>query len=325
MSPRLSIIVPVFNAEKYLDQCIESIITQNYYDYELILVNDGSTDGSDTICKNYSSKDNRIKYYSTQNRGASHARNIGIKEAKGDYLWFIDADDWIEPNSVNQLLNECDANPDILFFGFKRVFESGDISICKIQAHTELYDKNLILEIERLFTSSEAYFGYTWNKLFKRRIIEKLNLRFNEDLTIKEDEVFSLEYCSNIHSLKIYSHTPYNYRMLNSSISHAKGTKRKMMNLARFMEAYILPNPFYKEMYSKLYNAIFNYGWEGIMEESKSSNFNEAIIWFLNFQKDNHKYAESNKKQRILSCIPTIMLKKLIIKSYIKVHDSINN
>ena len=110
MQPKVSIIVPIYNVEKYIHKCIDSILSQTFTDFELILVDDGSPDKCGEICEQYALKDNRIKVVHKENGGLSDARNAGIDVASGKYIYFIDSDDWISPNSIISLLNFAEDN-----------------------------------------------------------------------------------------------------------------------------------------------------------------------------------------------------------------------
>lgn len=103
MTEKVSVIVPVFNVEKYLRQCLDSILQQTYQNLEIIIINDGSTDGSDAICREYAGKDSRISYFAKENTGISDTRNVGIRQATGEYVTFVDSDDWVEHTYVEEL------------------------------------------------------------------------------------------------------------------------------------------------------------------------------------------------------------------------------
>ena len=126
--PLISIIVPVYNVESYLKRCIESILNQTFRDFELILVNDGSTDNSEIICKEYALKDERIKYFYQRNKGVSEARNKGIDNSSGEYIQFIDSDDYVDENFLEIVVNRFKRdNSDIVFIGFYNEYNNGEI------------------------------------------------------------------------------------------------------------------------------------------------------------------------------------------------------
>lgn len=200
--PQISIIVPVYNVEQYLSRCIDSILSQTYTNFELILVNDGSTDSSGEICDRYAKIDNRIQVHHSQNNGVSIARNIGINCAKGDWITFVDSDDWIENNlftEITQIVNQYPT--DIICWNYY-------INKEKREVVQHFKDNSLIIkstqkEIFDLFLMSiyPAYFKFTnnanwdmfsiWNKAYSKTFLNKFNIRFNPQLKRSEDVLFN--------------------------------------------------------------------------------------------------------------------------------------
>lgn len=214
----LSIIVPVYNCEPYVARCIESVLKLNYSDWELLLINDGSTDKSESVCRDYAQRDSRISVFSKSNGGPSSARNLGLEKAKGEWVVFVDSDDWVDCNLMDVLI-EGNGN-DLIYFGYKEILEN---KILNHQIADSSYKvPDIDYELNALFESKDLFFGFTVNKFFKRKIIKFYDLRFDESLYIKEDEEFTLRYCNKIASLFISDKTPYNYRILNTSLSHKK-------------------------------------------------------------------------------------------------------
>lgn len=128
--PKISIVVPIYNAEKYLERCIQSILVQTYSDFEVLLINDGSKDNSIKICQQYEKKDNRIKVIDKKNEGVSQTRNQGIKIARGKYIQFIDSDDFIEPNMLEEMLEKAEKEEvDVCICGFQYTYEKGDKNV----------------------------------------------------------------------------------------------------------------------------------------------------------------------------------------------------
>lgn len=312
--PKVSVIVPVYKAEKYLRRCLDSILGQTMSDFEVILIDDGSPDNSGEICDEYAAKDSRFRVIHKENGGASKARNIGLDIAKGKYVWFIDADDWIDGDALSKLMSDLDA--DIIFFGFKRLFKDGKTSICQIQANSSEFKYNYIDIIEKLFNSDEAYMGYTWNKLFKREILESGKIRFNEDLIIKEDEVFCFEYLRHTKSISISHLTPYNYRILDSSISHNINGKRNMLELAMYMQQNILADKFFFPMYSSICQAIYSYYWSAVIEGKRNRNSTSPTNLFLTFIEENKSILRLRGKHKFFLFVPTKIVKRFLIKVY---------
>lgn len=201
----VSIIVPVYNSEKYLTQCIESMISQTYSKIEIILVDDGSTDNSLDICRYYSKVDNRIKVVHKINGGASSARNAGLTEASGSYIMFVDSDDYIYPYMVEVLLQNIEEyNTDLVVCGMTAFSEESINSTIYKKA---FYDKKR--DIAKFFSLLDGRTNSLWNKLYKKELI---NHKFNEELVIGEDLIFNLEYFENCKSIAVVDKALYFYR-----------------------------------------------------------------------------------------------------------------
>ncbi len=215
-----SIIIPVYNADKYIEKCIESIICQDRNKFEIIVVDDGSTDNTGIICDKYSNKYSNIKVFHTENKGVSRARNLGLSEAIGDYILFVDADDWVTSDYIDVISKEIEG-VDLLFFSNNRVIDEKIIK----QSYGDAYVENraeteeLILNIKK---QKYEYFGFTWNKCFSRNIISKNNILFVNDLSVREDEVFTNTYCSYINSIKFIKKILYNYREQTTGLTCKK-------------------------------------------------------------------------------------------------------
>lgn len=201
----ISVIIPVYNAEKYLHKCIDSVLSQSYQDFELILVNDGSKDLSGSICDEYARKDERVKVFHKENGGVSTARNIGIDNATGDYICFVDSDDWIESNCLEVLHKTVlSENLDILQFSYRRVNEDEEI----IQTYSE---ETLILDLYN-YIEKDVFLVCVAGTIVKKSIIEKNNLRFQTNLKLAEDQLFILSAMNFSKRLKRISNVFYNYR-----------------------------------------------------------------------------------------------------------------
>lgn len=208
----ISIIIPIYNGEKYLRRCIDSVLVQSFNDFELILVDDGSSDNSYNICYEYTRKDSRVKVLSQINSGVSEARNNGIQYARGEYITFIDCDDWIDGDYLLVLYsNLIDYNVDLSVIGYKDVREINEVS-----RDTQIVGQSNLISAEqmllRLFKPIDFFcLCYPWAKLFKRDIIVDNNIRFDKSIVIGEDRLFLFEYLQ--HSQKVYytSDSHYNY------------------------------------------------------------------------------------------------------------------
>ena len=186
----ISIIVPIYNAEKYLNKCIDSLVNQTKKELEFILVNDGSTDSSEDIIKSY--KDKRIKYFKNKNQGIGKTRNFGIDKATGKYLMFLDSDDYLDINACEKLYNKAiKEKSDLVVFDFYRVEETlKEVTINNFKSSSLKENPNLLLDIN---------LG-PCNKLIKRELIDKSNTRFNEELKY-EDTPFVTEIIKNANKI----------------------------------------------------------------------------------------------------------------------------
>lgn len=215
---KVSIIIPIYNAEKFLAQCIESVINQTYKNLEIILVDDGSKDDSLKICKDYADKDSRIRIFYDKNHGVSYARNKGLKEANGEYVLFIDSDDIVEKVYVDELmsaLNETDY--DIVISGYKEIDRKNK------------WKRNILIskEEEKLLTGTikydyrilSHYLITPWIKLYNMEIIRKYNIYFNENFKIAEDHMFNYEYMRHVKKYKFINKSLYTYIHQNDNKS----------------------------------------------------------------------------------------------------------
>lgn len=188
-TPKLSVIVPVYNVEKYLEKCLNSIINQSYRNLEIICVNDGSTDNSLTILKAYEKKDPRIILIDKENGGLSSARNVGLDVASGEYITFVDSDDYIALNTYELCLNKFNDEVDFVSYSFQYVYT--DLTDIKFNSFNQKYvglhkcNATIILD--------NSFWVAVWSKIFRKKIIDKYCIRFPEGL-IFEDILFSYEY-----------------------------------------------------------------------------------------------------------------------------------
>lgn len=217
MEDKISIIIPIYNVELYLKKCIESIIKQSYKNIEIILINDGSTDKSEIICKKYQKQDNRIKIIAIKNGGVSNARNLGIEASTGKYIAFIDSDDTVDKKYIEELLicikkYQCD----VVFCLAKYIYpELNRVYNCKLENQEKLSE---------IFTQDYRYivsfFHTPWGKLYKSDIIKKYNIKFPVDLFTGEDQIFNQEYLKYVKSYNYVNKNLYNYYIRkNNSIS----------------------------------------------------------------------------------------------------------
>lgn len=223
-----SLIIPVYNAEKYLAKCLDSVKNQTYGDLEIILVNDGSTDRSGLICDEYCRNDDRFIVIHKENGGVSSARNMGLKKATGQHIGFVDPDDWIEPNMFERLYQLlADNQVDILICGyFKESFNS--------TSHNKIMEQIIKLDGKKALNSildPNGFKGFTCNKLFSSELIRRNNISFDEEIHFCEDLLFC---CQAFLSSKniIYDTTPYyHYIIHDRNVSQSQFSLKKMTSL----------------------------------------------------------------------------------------------
>lgn len=191
----ISVVIPAYNAAKTILRCVESLLSQTYKDWELIIIDDGSTDNTIDVCQSF--QDKRIQVYYKLNGGVSSARNYGLTYAKGEYVAFVDADDYLESMYLEHLYQGKDYDLSISGFCYGNEPEKSNMIL-------ELTDKSSIArELSDLINADQLC--YPWGRLFKRSIIEQNHIRFNKKMRFAEDNVFNWEYLCHINSLRIDS------------------------------------------------------------------------------------------------------------------------
>lgn len=238
-TPIISVIVPVYNVEQYLPRCIDSILAQTFTDFELLLVDDGSTDKSGDICDEYARKDPRIRVFHKPNGGVSSARNMGLDNAKGEWMFFSDADDILELAAFQLLISKAESNSvDLVMAGY-RIYQD------------DILQNGICLESDKILSRDEAltemyqpadypYQGYLWCKLFRRSVIADNHLRYNEQLYFNEDRLFIVQFLC--HSQRLVSYTTrvvYNY-IVRETGAMASLQKRYNKKFATDFDAYVL-------------------------------------------------------------------------------------
>lgn len=207
----VSVIVPVYNCEKYLKKCVTSIINQSYKELEIILVDDGSTDKSGGICDSFKTKDSRIQVIHKENGGVSSARNAGIDRTKGEFICFVDSDDWLPINSIETLIKRAhEDNSDLCIGTFKNV------AIRKTVNRT-VPDKTINIEQVQDILQFRFALKAPWAKLYKTRIIQQNHLRFAPGIPFGEDTIFVWSYLSWCLKISMISSLTYYYSLLNTS------------------------------------------------------------------------------------------------------------
>lgn len=231
-TPQISVICPVYQAENYIRRCIDSVLNQHHTDFELILVDDGSTDQSGAICDEYAEKDSRVRVIHQPNGGVCSARNRGVDEAKGEYSIHVDPDDWVEPDFLSALYEKAvSEGADVVFSDYYLQYH--DRQFLQKQQPTALSHEVVVDDLlHRLH-------GSCWNKLLRRSIYTEHNIRFPEGLTIWEDLYFNVLVCSHEVKVAYVDRALYHYDFSSNTNSLVRRGNRKTLESQCWVVAHL--------------------------------------------------------------------------------------
>lgn len=239
--PKYSVIIPVYNVEAYLTDCLESVLAQDTAaDFEIILVDDGSPDGSGAICDDYAARYPRIRVIHSENHGVSHARNLGLAAAAGTYVLFLDADDLWKAGLLSALDKLTEGNPDMAVFGNSRLLESGEEIPVPVDKVIPAGERGAVY-LQALFARGAVPRAYPWCYAFRRNLLEEKQLRFPEDMKVSEDFVFAFSCLGAAESIRGTQERLYLYRCRSGSATASLSPQKLMDNLtskARFYRLY---------------------------------------------------------------------------------------
>lgn len=306
----ISIVIPIYNTEKYLKRCLDSVINQSYKNIEILLINDGSTDNSLRICERFAKEDNRIKVFSERNFGVSSARNLGINKSNGKYIFFLDSDDWIENRTIEILANAITSDRDLSICKYQ-VIEAFKKTVCKMENNKEYEPLDFLKMIFFYGSHKISYQGFTHNKMFKKEIIEKYNIKFDEKIYYNEDRLFVFQYILKCNKrIFVSDYIGYNYYKRQGSATNQKKYNEKM----------------YTEFiaFEKMSELALNNGFKGLDNLIKNEYINHSLQTFIkyNYLSDYtiKKYINNTYKylkQVLLSTNVNLRSKLSIIKKYL--------
>lgn len=279
---KLSIIVPVYNVENYLSECIDSILNQTYNNLEILLIDDGSTDSSLSICERYACIDKRVRLFRKENGGVSSARNLGLKMATGDYIGFVDSDDWIEPNMYKTMLNYIKRQKAEMCVLTKYIREGDNVSISNIRS-SSLDRKEAMLSI-----LSYNFPTSLWTSLYNKKSI--YNQYLNEDIHHLEDFEFQFKLLSSIKKVAVCNEALYNYRSRLGS-ANSSGFNQKVTSCFKVLppiKEYIQNNNIIDNKYISATNTRLTLTVGAFLAKSNAKNNkierqlnkNARSIWF---------------------------------------------
>lgn len=303
---KLTIIIPTYNSEKYIEKCIISILKQTYTNLEIIIIDDNSSDNTYEICQKIQKDDLRIKpIRNSKNEGVSITRNLGIDIATGEYITFVDSDDYIEENLYEKLIEKIEnENIDIAMCNFYMELNS-------IDTRNNSENKEMVLDrgkiLDYMFLP-DYYCGFVWNKIYKTDIIKSNNLRFDNNIFICEDMLFNCQYISKIEKGSYTTAKLYHYIQRTNSSYNTKYNERWKTVIQAYekMRQYISEQNIKNFQYSYLY-ALLNLKEKIYMEKFKEKELLQDIN---NRIKDNRSGIQRNKNLSL----------KLKIKIYIKLY-----
>ena len=264
----VSIIIPVYNAEKYLKDCLDSIIAQTYTNWECLLIDDGSKDSSAQICDEYVSADSRFKVFHKENGGVSMARNYGISIASGSYICFLDSDDLLKPQYLETALNEI-SDYDLLIFGFTRIngHRDGDVLPDNRQGLNEKECERLLYDLKDDEQTSE-FFCFPWNKIYRTNLLKDNNIQFPLDLSFREDEIFAYRYTPYVRKIKVIRESFYLYNEASVGLTAKKRSPQKNILFATYLIDQAHKTPINRSK-TLLYCRAYIYMIDAIMESRR--------------------------------------------------------
>ena len=330
MSDLVSIIIPVYKVQQYLPRCIESVLNQTYKNFELILVDDGSPDNSGAICDEYAKKDSRIKVIHKQNGGVSSARNAGIKIAQGEFINFVDSDDWIPNDSLENLINLQKENNVDFVCGTVKIYNANNPTrripfISKYIDFTQMTSTDAEIFLFNVYRSP-------YLKLFKNSILKKYGVLFDVSVPIGEDSIFVYGYLSKCKTMQTGDCVVYNY-IKNDQSATSKAYKDFYMYMIKdnytqiefFNSLHV--NDMVKKCYS-VYRVIFsfeyasshylrNYTYQKAVEGVKAI-YNRFVYFFNSQEQEVYDFLKKFSTDRKLNVLYKILTSKNGVEKYCK-------
>lgn len=325
----VSIIVPVYNSEKYLDRCLQSVKNQSYKNIEIILIDDGSTDNSGKICEKYAVKDKRVRVIHTKNNGPAAARNKGIENSKGEFIFFFDADDFIENNAIDLLIENYNQHKaDIIIGDFNKINDNNSNSgHDRVFLKSQLLAKKDIIDYTRWYLKKPnkfPLFAHSWGRLFKSSIIKNNNIYFNANLRTFEDVAFNFDYLNYTDEIFFLKEVVYNHLIYDDYISATMAIGDNPQRLFGYKQALIKIKDFLENCNSRanvkkeigqadvcftIIQLVRVCGQINSSNKKKIYEFTREIINDSNFRDNLRFYSPSKGDSRIL---PFLMKLKLV-------------
>lgn len=283
MNPAVSVILPVYNAEATLRRCVESVLNQEYTDLELLLIDDGSRDGSGALCDGFAAADPRVRVFHKENSGVSDTRNLGLERARGRWLQFLDADDWITPDATKLLVRAAeDQGCDLVICDFyrvvgERVSHKGDIDEDRLLTREEF-------AAHMMENPADYYYGVLWNKLYRRDIVERHRLRMDPAISWCEDFMFNLEYIRRSDTffalqVPLYYYVKTKGSLCNQDITISRTIQMKLTVFEYYNQFYktVLSEEEYERRRLKIYRFLIDAAQDGAVSPAAARLGSERI------------------------------------------------
>ena len=297
---KVSVIVPIYNVADYLQDCLESLARQSYHNIEIILIDDGSSDDSGSICDDFFQKSNLdIIVKHNKNKGVSCTRNEAIECSRGDYIVFVDSDDVVSPYYIENLLGMIlDTNSEIVVCEYtNNLRELVDKNNFNIGYKTKIIDQ---FEAFDQIIDNSNFGGYLWNKIFSNQIIKRNNIRFKDGIAIWEDMEFVAQYLNVISKVAIIEAKLYYYRQRENSAVATENLNKKYdkVKMAKVMSKsdYQKYTTFYRKITYMYFNSLFDYVWNASKSNALSKKEIKKILLSL---KKNNCYKEISYKDKL--------------------------
>lgn len=312
--PIVSIIIPVYNTEQYLKKCLDTVINQTYRELEILLIDDGSTDKSPSICDEYAKKDSRVHVVHCKNGGVSRARNTGLSLAKGEYICFVDSDDWLPQNALNDLVSYfCDDKTDLVIGSMQSVGAG-------INSRQILEDKLIANGSSDWTAFLGSLFGGPVAKLYKKEIIGRHGLSFEHDMRYGEDTVFLLQYLFYCRFIRLSRKKVYIVNRLNENSAVTKYYPELNLWIRRTVEEYckLVDADAAAKFAEKQFNAICNHYIAHLSKEEALVKISESYEIMREYlPSDSVLYSSLNESDGIEKTYDLLFVNKVTSKGFL--------
>lgn len=305
----ISVIIPIYNTEQYLKECLDSVCSQSYKDIEIICINDGSTDNSEEITRSYAQQDQRIKLISQKNQGLSITRNNGVSQAQGEYLFFLDSDDTIEQNAIETLYNRAErTQADIVICNLNKIYDSKKKEESspfwkRIDSKGKIHEQGEIPITFRPSNISDYIYitpCYAWNKLYKTEFLKKHEIRFVPHI-IYEDIIYLTDIILSNPQMSYCCEALYNYRMRDDSLCHRTDKKQlDIIKVFKIIEKKLQGSQEGKRLKSNLYHMKkYLYTWIYVKIPKEQKEEYKKIVRKELRRKDYNRFLEITENVKI--------------------------